>query len=287
MQGQLEKNFAEVSIQQVQDFWNARPCNLRHSTKLCGTKEYFDEVAERKFFVEPNLVEFADFPSVHGKSVMEIGCGLGTTTIHFAKAGANKVTAIDLSDKSIALAKQSAEVHGFPHLIEFYNANAEELSKTVPAKKYDLIFSFGVIHHTPHPEKVLEELQQFLAPNGILKVMVYYRFSWKVFWIVMKYGKCQFWKTAKLVAKYSEAQTGCPVTYIYSKKEAKKLFEAQGYKIVDMAVDHIFPYQIPDYVKYNYVKVWYFRWMPQKLFRFLEKKLGWHLCITAVKNNVS
>lgn len=285
MQNPLEKSFSEVSIQVVKNYWNARPCNLRHSIKTCGTQEYFTEVEKRKFFVEPHLVGFADFPSTKDKKVLEIGCGLGTTTMNFARAGARKVTAIDLSDKSIALAQQSAQVQGLSDRVEFYNVNAEELSNSILIEEYDLIFSFGVIHHTPHPEKVLQQLYQFLSPNGQLKIMVYYRYSWKVLWILIKYGKFQFWRVSQLVAKYSEAQTGCPITYIYSKKEAKKLLASNGFKVVDMQVDHIFPYRIPDYVKYQYVKVWYFRFLPQRLFRFLEKRFGWHLCITAVKNN--
>lgn len=283
MTQQLNKTFSTIPIQEVKKYWNARPCNLKHSTKPQGTKEYFDEVEKRKFFVEPHLIDFADFPSVKGKKVLEIGCGLGTTTINFAKAGAKKVTAVDLSDKSIALAKQRAEVNQLSNCVEFYNTNAEELSKALPKEQYDLIFSFGVIHHTPHPEKVLQELHKFLETNGTLKIMVYYRYSWKVLWILMKYGKFQFWKLSKLVATYSEAQTGCPITYMYSKKQAKKLLNSNGFKIVNSQVDHIFPYRIKDYVQYKYVKEWYFRFLPNSLFRLLEKKLGWHLCITAVK----
>ncbi|MGC8960611.1 MAG: hypothetical protein ACP5OO_12685, partial [Chloroflexia bacterium] len=51
--------------------------------------------------------------------------------------------------------------------------------------------------------------------------------------------------------------------------------------VTEMWVDHIFPYRIPDYVQYRYVKVWYFRWMPKPLFRWLERYFGWHLCVTA------
>lgn len=277
------KKFSQVPIEKVQAFWDQRPCNVKHSAKMSGTKEYFDEVEQRKFLVEPHLPLFADFPSVKDKKVLEIGCGLGTVAINFARAGAKKVTAVDLSNTSLELAKQRANVYGFSNCIDFVQANAEELSKSLPLEQYDLIFSFGVIHHTPHPEKVLKELQKYLAPQGILKVMVYYKYSWKALWILMTYGRMQFWKLPSLVAKYSEAQTGSPVTFTYSKNEAKKLFASQGFEIQDLKVDHIFPYRIKEYVEYRYVKEWYFRWMPKKLFAWLEKLLGWHLCITATK----
>lgn len=279
----MEKNKLSTSpIQKVADFWNRRPCNIKHSKKPFGTREYFDEVEQRKHFVEPHILEFADFPSVKGKKVLEIGCGIGTATIKFAQAGAKKVTAVDLSEISLETAKKRAEVYGLSN-IEFYQANAEELSKTVPKEQYDLIYSFGVIHHTPHPERVLKELYSYLSPKGQLKVMVYYRYSWKAVWILFKYGKLQFWKLSNLVATYSEAQTGCPVTYTYSKKQAEELFRSAGFKVIQQKVDHIFPYRIKDYVEYRYVKEWYFRWMPQSIFRFLERKLGWHLCVTAIK----
>lgn len=274
----LSQFFETTPVQAVQNYWNSRPCNIRHSTKPVGTKEYFDEVEARKHFVEPHIPIFAEFERWTGKKVMEIGCGLGTAMINFARH-AEHVTAVDLSDKSLELAKQRAEVYGLQDKVSFYQANAEELSQYVPVEPYDLIYSFGVIHHTPHPERVIEQLHQYVKPGSTVKIMVYYRYSWKVLWILLNYGKGQFWRVNELVARYSEAQEGCPVTYIYSKQEARELL--QGFEIVDMQVEHIFPYYIPDYKQYKYTKEWYFRWMPQPLFRWLEKNFGWHLCITA------
>ena len=74
---------SEVSIEEVRDFWNRRPCNIRHSPKPVGTKEYFDEVEARKYFVEPHIPEFAQFQRWRGKKVLEIGCGIGTDSINF------------------------------------------------------------------------------------------------------------------------------------------------------------------------------------------------------------
>lgn len=274
----LSQFFEATPVQAVQNYWNSRPCNIRHSTKPIGTREYFDEVEARKHFVEPHIPGFAEFERWQGKRVMEIGCGLGTAMINFARY-ADRVTAIDLSDKSLELAKQRAEVYGLADRISFYAANAEELDQYVPVEPYDLIYSFGVIHHTPHPDRVINQIRQYTKPGSTIKIMVYYRYSWKVLWILLTYGKGQFWRINELVAQYSEAQEGCPVTYIYSKQEARELLN--GFEIVDMQVDHIFSYYIPDYVQYKYTQVWYFRWMPKPLFRWLEKTFGWHLCITA------
>lgn len=276
----MSTNFAEVSIEKVQDYWNARPCNIRHSTAEIGTKEYFDQVEWRKYFVEPHIPAFAEFDKWRGKKVLEIGCGIGTDTMNFARAGA-QVTAVDLSVESLKLAKKRAEVFGLSDRINFYEVNAERLSEYIPAEKYDLVYSFGVVHHSPHPEKIIAQVRDnFVHADSTLKLMVYYRYAWKVFWLLMKEGKGTFWKLDEHIARSSEAQTGCPVTYSYTKKTIHDLLGA-GFKAEDVFVDHIFPYRIPDYVKYEYVKEWYFRYLPEKAFRALERKFGWHLCVTA------
>ena len=82
--------------------------------------------------------------------------------------------------------------------------------------------------------------------------MVYNRWSWKVLWILFVYGKGQFWKLNGLIAEYSEAQTGCPVTYSYSRAGGRRWLAEHGFRTTDVMVDHIFPYRIPDYVQYRY-----------------------------------
>jgi len=272
--------FQDVPIEKVRAFWDTRPCNVRHSPLPVGTKEYFDEVEARKYYVEPHIPKFAEFERRKGKRVLEVGCGIGTDTINFARNGAT-VTAVDLSEKSLDIARQRARVYGLEDRITFYQANAERLLDVVPFGDYDLVYSFGVVHHTPDPYEALWQMTEYLAPGGILKLMVYHRWSWKALWIVLTYGKCQFWRWAEIIAQHSEAQTGCPVTYTYTKKGIRQLLEWNGLRVVDIKVEHIFPYRISEYIRYEYVKEWYWRWMPGWLFRALEHVFGWHLCVTA------
>lgn len=98
-------------IDQVRDYWNNRPCNLRHSQSPVGTKEYFDEVEARRYRNEPHNYTFPEFERWRGKRVLEIGCGIGTDAVNFARHGAI-YTGVDLSGESIALAKQRFEVFG-------------------------------------------------------------------------------------------------------------------------------------------------------------------------------
>jgi 2-polyprenyl-3-methyl-5-hydroxy-6-metoxy-1,4-benzoquinol methylase len=273
-------SFAEIPINKVQDYWNRRPCNIRHSPTEIGTRQYFDEVEARKYFIEPHIPRLAGFEHWRGRKVLEIGCGIGTDTINFARAGA-QVTAVDLSAKSLELARRRTEIYGLSDRVRFYEANAERLSQIIPPEPYDLVYSFGVIHHTPQPERVIEQIRQhYVRPGTTLKLMVYYRYAWKVFWILATYGKGAFWRLDELIARHSEAQTGCPITYSYSKRDFRHLL-GSGFEVNEMWVDHIFPYRIPDYVQYRYVKEWYFRHLPQPVFRWLERHAGWHLCLTA------
>ena len=276
----MPASFQDVPITKVSDYWNSRPCNIAHSPQPVGSREYFDEVEARKYFVEPHIPRFAEFERWNGKKVLEIGCGIGTDTINFARAGA-RVTAVDLTEQSLELARQRAKVFGLEDRIRFIQADAERLSEAVPVEPYDLVYSFGVIHHTPDPNRVLDEIRKYVTPQSTVKIMVYNRWSWKVFWILLVYGKGQFWKLDRLVADYSEAQTGCPVTYSCSRTEGRRWFESRGFRVTDVMVDHIFPYAIAEYVQYRYKVVWYFRWMPKTLFRALERAFGWHLCLTA------
>jgi SAM-dependent methyltransferase len=238
-------------------------------------------VEARKYFVEPHIPGFADFARWRGRRVLEIGCGIGTDTVNFARGGAN-VTAVDLTEKSLEVAKQRAKIFGLEDRIRFFQANAEELSSYVPVEPYDLVYSFGVVHHTPHPERVIEQILQYVKPGGTVKIMVYNRWSWKVLWILFVYGKGRFWRWERLIAEASEAQTGCPVTYSYSRTAGRKLLEEHGLQVTECFVDHIFSFRISDYVEYRYKTVWYFRWLPRSWFRALERLVGWHLCLTAV-----
>src|SRR6202140_5537973 len=125
--------FEQVPIDEVREYWDRRPCNIRHSTKEQGSREYFDEVERRKYFVEPHIPHFAEFPRWRNKRVLEIGCGIGTDTMNFARNGA-QVTAVDLSEKSLEMAHKRAEVFGLSNSIRFFNGSGEDLTSVLPVE---------------------------------------------------------------------------------------------------------------------------------------------------------
>jgi ubiquinone/menaquinone biosynthesis C-methylase UbiE len=252
------------TIDDVQTYWDRRPCNIRHSTAPIGTRQYFDEVEARKYFVEPHIPGFAQFDRWAGKRVLEVGCGIGTDTMNFARAGA-RVTAVDLSTESLKLARQRAEVFGLQDQITFAHADAEKLAEVIAVEPYDLVYSFGVIHHTPRPDVVVEGLKRFMHAGSEFRLMMYARNSWKD--ALIEAGLDQ-----------PEAQSGCPVAFTYTHDELRDLLK--GYAITEIRQDHIFPYVIEKYVKYEYVRQPYFEAMPPAMFRALEQRFGWHTLVT-------
>lgn len=250
-------------ISVVEEYWNRRPCNIRHSRREVGTREYFDEVEVRKYFVEPHILGFAEFPRWAGKRVLEVGCGIGTDAVNFARAGAD-YTAVDLSEASLDLARNRFDVFGLQG--RFIHGNSEELGTLVGPELFDLVYSFGVIHHTPHPRAVVEQIAKVIKPGGELRVMVYARHSWK---------------SAMIDAGFDqpEAQSGCPIAYVYSEDEARELLT--GFEIEQVRQDHIFPYVVEKYVRYEYEPQPWFKAMPEGMFKALEQHFGWHLLIKA------
>ena len=99
----------KVTIDDVRTYWDDRPCNVRHSKKEIGTKEYFEEVEKKRYTAEPHIPAFADFPRWRAKKVLEIGCGMATEGINFVRYGA-EYTGTDLSVESLDLAKKRFEV---------------------------------------------------------------------------------------------------------------------------------------------------------------------------------
>lgn len=253
-------------MEQVINYWNKQPCNIKHSSCEVGTKEYFEEVEKRKYFVESHIPNFAEFSKWDGKRVLEIGCGIGTDAVNFAKHGADYI-GIELSDVSLDITRKRFELFGLKGA--FYNIDAQDmdaLSKV--GTDFDLIYSFGVIHHSPDPQKIIDNCFQLLKSDGTFKIMMYAEQSWKK--IMIDSGLDQY-----------EAQSNCPIAFTYTNEHIHSMLHQ--FRNIQIQQTHIFPYKITEYKQYKYVKEDWFHHMPENMFRALEQKLGWHLCITCQK----
>jgi SAM-dependent methyltransferase len=250
-------------IDQIKEYWNNQPCNINHSKKDFLSKEYFDEVEKKKYFVEYHIPKFAEFEKYKGKRVLEIGCGIGTDSVNFARH-CNEYVGLELSDVSLDITKKRFEVYGLDGT--FYNINAEDDLSFLG--QFDLIYSFGVIHHSPNPQKIIDNVYKLLKPGGEFKFMVYAENSWKKFMIDSKLD--QF-----------EAQSNCPCAFTYTFSDIQ--FMLNKFKDIKIKQEHIFPYKIDKYKQNIYEKQDYFENMTDEMFKVLEKNLGWHLCVICYK----
>lgn len=258
-------------IEQIAAYWDRRPCNVRHSDKPIGSLAYSVEVTARKRRVEPHLWDFADFPAWKGKRVLDLGCGIGTVALEFARHGAT-VTAIDLSERSLEIARKRAEVEKLG--IYFWHADMEAY-KFEP-DSFDLVWGWGSLHHTPAPWRALMHVSDCLKPGGSLRVMLYHRYASKALRLWFRAGCPSDFDAA--VALGSEAQERCPLTRTYTRAGARALLHGTGFRVESLRVCHIFPWRVADYIKGDYKRGW-----PWKVIstRGMECILGWHILIEA------
>jgi SAM-dependent methyltransferase len=251
-------------MNEVGDWFSKNPCEAWHSTYPVGTKEWSEQITRHRYFVQSHIPGFAQFERWKGKRVLEIGCGIGTDTLEFAKAGAI-VRSIDISPSSAKIASDRLTVEHCHDNTAIMIWDAE-----IPLPpfwdSYSLVWSFGVIHHASHPECILQNALRVLNRDGELRIMLYAKYSLK-----------------HLLGTQPEAAHGCPLVKWYSAREARKLLESCGFRVVSIEKTHIFPWRIKDYREHRFVKAFPWNICPPWLFRQLEHILGHHLLIVAVK----
>lgn len=167
--------------------------------------------------------------------------------------------------QSLELAKKRFDIFGLTG--NFVVCDAEQLSSRLPAETFDLIYSFGVIHHTPNQRAVVEEIRKLVKPDGVFRCMLYARNSWKDVMIEADFDQ-------------PEAQSGCPIATTYTREMLADLVDGL-FQLEDVRQAHIFPYVVEKYIKYEYEVLPWFKAMPQKMFEALERRFGWHMLITA------
>jgi SAM-dependent methyltransferase len=147
------------------------------------TREYFREIDARIFhprYMRLTVAEgdgrpfsrYVDFASLPGKDVLEVGCGSGIAVQLFAEAGA-KVTAVDLTPWAVRTTQ--ARLRAFDLEGDVREADGEDLP--FADESFDLVFSWGVIHHTSNMAKALSELVRTCRPEGTIVLMLYNRRS--------------------------------------------------------------------------------------------------------------
>jgi ubiquinone/menaquinone biosynthesis C-methylase UbiE len=108
-------------------------------------------------------------PDRRYRRALDGGCGTGVCSMALSEM-ADEVVAFDLSTGSLRTAQQLAK-HLDIDNIRFENGSLLDIP--FPDSSFDLVFSWGVIHHTPDPVRALDELVRVLEPGGTLVLAVY------------------------------------------------------------------------------------------------------------------
>ena len=260
-------NLTNELVDKIKQYWNTQPCNVKHSLSEPGTEQYWNEVSERRFFVEPHLRDFASFHLWRGKRVLEIGSGIGSDAVEFARHGAEYV-GIDLSAESVAMSRQRFELFGLTG--EFHVMDGADTEAVATLGKFDLVYSCGVLHHYPDIGTCLNNIRDALVPKGEFRMLVYAKNSWK--YAMIQKGLDQF-----------EAQSECPFAKAYTKEEIYQLLNSRELEVLRIRQDHNFMYNVPKYRAGEYELEPWFAAMPEDMRAAVKEYLGWHLLVKARK----
>ncbi len=161
------------SKQTVRDYWNRKACGSDDSNAEKLSQRYLDEIETARYLSQPEIFSFAQFTRHRGKKVLEAGVGAGADFIQWMRAGADAF-GVDLTEEAAVHTKRRLAGEGFP-AGRISVADIENLPFSDGS--FDLVWSWGVIHHSPDMEQALGELARVARPGGELRIMVYHRRS--------------------------------------------------------------------------------------------------------------
>src|SRR5918992_4401801 len=214
--------------ERVKAYWEREACGEIHASAPEGTPEFFAEIERRRDELEPHIARYADFASAAGQDVLEIGVGVGTDFLRFVRAGANAV-GVDLTERAVELVSRRLELEGLT--AELRTADAEALP--FADASFDVVYSWGVLHHTPDTPRSIAEAIRVLRPGGRLCVMLYARHSWVAygFWARNALLAGRPWRSlSDVLAEHMESEG----TTAYTKREHRLLFP-----LSDLRVDKV------------------------------------------------
>lgn len=204
----------------VKDYWDAQTCGTQFSQSEKFGRDYFEDIEKDRYSKEPEILEFADFKSGQGKVVLEVGTGAATDFLQWARH-CDQLYGIDLTPQSVEHARRRLELYGLKAK-DILVADAEKLP--FPSQMFDIVYSWGVIHHSPDTPKALAEIVRVLKKGGQARIMIYNRHSVLAyfFWIKHALFKGKPFKSIAWVLNNHMESTG---TKGYTLDEVKKMLE--------------------------------------------------------------
>jgi ubiquinone/menaquinone biosynthesis C-methylase UbiE len=208
---------------EVANFWNAEPCGTRY----LDDKSEFEAHARARYELEPHIHDFADFSSARGLRVLEIGVGMGADYEQWLKAGAI-ATGVDLSAVSLDRCSRRCELAGL--VPDLRLADAENLP--FAANSFAMVYSYGVMHHSPNPAKCISEAWRVLTPGGEACIMLYHHVSLTGIMLWLRFGLWRGQSIRQCVYENLES----PGTKTFTRSEAFELMR----DFENVSIDQVF-----------------------------------------------
>lgn len=265
-------NSPAVGKQRVRDFWNADPCGTRYLEE----ENAFESHARSRYALEPFIFDFAQFQNARDLKVLEIGVGMGADYLEWLKAGA-LATGIDLSAVSLERAKLRCEKAGLAPNLRM--ADAENLP--FQDDFFDIVYSYGVMHHSPDTAQCVREAWRVLKPAGRARIMIYHHPSLTGLMLWLRYGLLRGKSLRLCVFDHLES----PGTKSYTTTEASNLFS--GFKNIEMKLafspGDLLLHQPSERFQGLFYR-WIWKLFPRRLIRTFCRRWGLFLLITAQKD---
>lgn len=259
----VEEGRAMTNLE-VRTYWEQRACGTSSAFVASDlpalSREWFEEVERVRYQLEPFIHSIAQFTRHAGERVLEIGVGAGTDHLQFARAGAI-LSGVDLTDTAIETTRRHLDLYGFSS--DLRRVDAEQLP--FDDSSFETVYSFGVIHHSEHPSRILAEAHRVLTPGGTFCGMLYHRHSVVAYrrWLQHSLKDRRLWRsTAAVIANYMES----PGTKAYSRQEATELFQ----DFTSCRLQTI-------------VTPWDGRYLPGAVTDWIPSRFGWYLGVWATK----
>ncbi len=167
----------------VREFWNEISCGEIYAVGP-SEREYYDSHAKTRYELEPYIFDFARFYEGNNRDVLELGVGMGADHVEWAKSDPKTLSGIDFTERAVAHTGKRLAVYGLRSDVRV--ADAEELP--FDDDTFDLVYSWGVLHHTPDTPKAFGEIYRVLRPGGIARVMIYHKYSLVGYMLWLRYG---------------------------------------------------------------------------------------------------
>ena len=157
----------------IREFWESNPCGSKFTPDDIGTRQFFEAAERFRYEAEGHILKMLPLDRVAEKSVLEIGCGLGTDGSQFAGHGARYV-GMDLTSAAVHLTQRRLRLFDLSGSV--LEGDAENLP--FEDETFDFVYSHGVLHHTPDTQRAFDEIYRVLRTGGQAILMLYHRHSW-------------------------------------------------------------------------------------------------------------